>query len=205
MRAGGHTLASQEAKPLEALLCRRRQLLERLPAEKNRLGLAALCVRLHLEAHIARLPQRLPQTDDDLHTRLKSLPAWQAAEECLQSVPGVGPVVCLTLLASLPELGHLNRKQIAAFVGVAPLHRDSGKQQGRGCIYGGRAHVRAALSRSTLVAVRFNRVIRSFYAHLLAGGKCKKVALVACMRKLLSILNALLRKQSKWQVAEQKA
>jgi transposase len=191
-------LASEEQQQLEALLSRRRQLVEMLTAESNRLERAALCVQADIKAHIAWLKQRLDQADDDLQTRLKQTQAFAAADALLQSVPGVGPTVSLTLLAHLPELGHLNRRQIAGLVGVAPLACDSGQHRGARHVWGGRGSVRAVLYMGALVAVRHNPVLRAFYQRLLAAGKAKKVALVACMRKLLTILNVLLKKQEKW-------
>ena len=133
-----------------------------------------------------------------MQTHLKSSPLWQAADDVLQSAPGVGKTVSLTLLAELPELGCLNRQQIAALVGVAPFNSDSGQRRGTRTIFGGRARVRAALYMAALVATRHNPLIRTFYERLLKAGKDKKVALVACMRKLLTILNAMLKQQKKW-------
>ncbi len=191
-------LASQEQQALDALLTRRRQLVEMLTAEQNRLPTAPACVQADLLAHIAWLKERLQQTDDDLKPRLKHSPVFAAAATLLQSVPGVGATVSLTLLAQLPELGHLNRRQIAGLVGVAPLACDSGQHRGARHVWGGRSGVRASLYMAALVAVRHNPLLRAFYHRLLAAGKAKKVALVACMRKLLTILNVLLKKQEQW-------
>jgi transposase len=197
-----HPLASPEQQELEALVTRRRQLVEMLTAEKNRLATAPACVQADVKAHIAWLQARLRASEDDLHTRLRKSALFRAADDCLQSVPGVGQVVSVTLLAHLPELGRLNRRQIAALVGVAPFCCDSGQQHGSRRIWGGRAAVRAVLYMAASVAVRHNPVIAAFHARLIASGKAKKVALVACMRKLLTILNALLKTGQKWQEAK---
>jgi transposase len=186
---------------LEALLTRRRQLVEMLTAEKNRLLLARGPVRRDLQQHIRFLERRLREVDDDLHTAVKASPVWRVKDDLLQSVPGVGRVVSLTLLAQLPELGRLSHKEIAALVGVAPLNRDSGTVRGKRLVYGGRAPVRAVLYMAALVASRRNPVIRAFYERLRAAGKPAKVALTACMRKLLTILNAIARDGRPWQPA----
>jgi transposase len=188
--------ATQE---LAALVARRRQLIEMLTAEKNRLRLAARAVRRDIQQHIRWLERRLSDLDGDLAQQVRSSPSWRERDDLLQSVPGIGPVSSVTLLAQLPELGRLNRKEIAALVGVAPLNRDSGTLRGRRVVWGGRAHVRAALYMATLTATRHNPPIRSFYTRLLAAGKPKKVALVACMRKLLVSLNAISRDRRAWQ------
>ncbi len=143
---------------------------------------------------------RLADLDEELATTIRESPLWREKDDLLQSTPGVGPVLALTLLASLPELGTLTRQQIAALVGVAPLNRDSGRFRGSRRVWGGRAHVRAALYMGTLVATRFNPVIRAFYQRLCAAGKAKKVALTACMRKLLTMLNAMLKHQTPWTI-----
>ena len=184
---------------LSALLARRRQLLEMRTAEQNRLGMARPPVRKGIRAHIAWLDRRLAQTDDDLARAIRESPVWREKDDLLQSAPGVGPGLARTLLADLPELGTLNRKQIAALVGVAPLNRDSGTLRGKRTVWGGRATVRATLYMATLVATRFNPIIKTFYQRLLAVGKPKKVALTACMRKLLTILNAMLKHGTPWQ------
>lgn len=198
-------LPDAQAQELSALLARRKQLVEMLTMEQNRLHSAPACLHTGLNKHIAYLKTELAQADDDLHTHLKSSPVWQAADEVLQSVPGIGKTVSLTLLAELPELGHLNRQQIAALVGVAPFNSDSGKRRGVRTIFGGRARVRAALYMAALVATRHNPRIRDFYERLLKAGKDKKVALVACMRKLLTILNAMLKQQKKWNFSASEA
>ena len=184
---------------LSALLARRRQLLEMRTAEQNRLGMALPPVRKGIRAHIAWLERHLAQTDDDLARAIRESPVWRERDDLLRSTPGVGPVLARTLLASLPELGTLNRKQIAALVGVAPLNRDSGTLRGRRSVWGGRAHVRAALYMSALAATRHNPIIRTFYKRLCAAGKAKKVALTACMHKLLLILNAMVKHRTPWE------
>lgn len=187
---------------LEELLTRRRQLVEMLTAEKNRLLLARGPVRRDLQQHIRFLERRLREVDDDLHTAVKASPVWRVKDDLLQSVPGVGRVVSLTLLAQLPELGRVSHKEIAALVGVAPLARDSGTLRGKRRVYGGRAPVRTVLYMAALVASRRNPVIRAFDERLRAAGQPAKVALTACMRKLLTILNAIARDGRPWQPAQ---
>ena len=182
-----------------ALLARRRQVIEMLTAERHRLGRAAADIRPGIQAHITWLTQQLTTLDDDLTTRIRHSPVWQEQTDLLQSVPGVGPVLSRTLVAELSELGTLTRRQIAALVGVAPLNRDSGTFRGPRTCWGGRAPVRTALYMATLVATRRNPVIRHTYQSLCARGKKRKVALVACMRKLLTILNAMLKHRTSWQ------
>ena len=195
-------LADAEHQELEALLTRRRQLIEMLTAEKNRLQQVFVVrgarVKKSLTAHLASLTRALGRADTALAELVPQSPIGRARDEMLQSTPGVGPVLSFTLLAALPELGTLDRKAIAALVGVAPLTRDSGIFRGKRMIHGGRAPVRTALYMGALVATRHNPVIRAFYQRLLAAGKPKKVALTACMRKLLIILNAMLRQQAAW-------
>jgi transposase len=193
-------LPAADARTLDALLTRRRQLLEMLTAETNRLEHAPPAVRPGITAHIRWLEQQLQDVDHDLAAMIQQSPVWRAKEDLLRSVPGIGPVISRTLLGELPELGTLDRKQIAALVGVAPLNRDSGTMRGRRLVWGGRAPVRAALFMGALVAARRNPVIRTFYLRLLAAGKPKKVALIACARKLLVILNAMARTNTPWQV-----
>ncbi len=193
-------LPDAATRQLRALLTRRRQLVEMLTAEKNRLRTAPPAVREHVKKHILWLERSLSDLDSDLGQAIHSSDIWRAQDDLLQSTPGVGPVVSTTLLAELPELGILNRKQIAALVGVAPLNRDSGSFRGRRTVWGGRSQVRAVLYMATLVASRRNSAIRAFYERLLAAGKPKKVALTACMRKLLTILNAMVRHQSSWRI-----
>jgi len=195
-------LPDEGTRTLEALLARRRQLIEMLTAEKNRVGQAVPRVRPELREHIAWLQGRLKALDKDLEDFLRQSPLWREQEDLLRSVPGVGPVVAVTLLAELPELGSLSHKQIAALAGVAPFNRDSGRYRGKRTVWGGRAPVRAALYMAALVASQHNPVIRAFYQRLVAAGKPKKLALVACMRKLLTILNAMLKHRTTWRTGE---
>ena len=192
-------LADEQSEQIKSAMTRRRQVIDMITQEKNRLSTTGPRVRPLIEAHISWLKAQLRDIDKDLEEQIKDSPMWQEKLDQLRSVPGVGKVVSLTLLGSLPELGRLNRKQVAALVGVAPLNRDSGMMRGRRTILGGRAMVRTPLYMATLVATRFNPRIKSYYEHLVAMGKKKKVALVACMRKLIIILNALLRDNRRWQ------
>ncbi len=198
VRPEPRALPEAAAQALDALLVRRRQLVNMLVAEKNRLQAAMAPVRDRVARHITWLEQELADLDDDLDHTIRTSPVWREHDQLLRSVPGVGRVVATTLLAELPELGMLTRQQIAALVGVAPLNRDSGTVRGRRAVWGGRARVREALYMATLVATRHNAVIRAFYARLCTAGKAKKVALIACMRKLLTILNALLKQRTMW-------
>jgi transposase len=196
-------LPDAAARALSALVTRRRQLQEMLTAEQNRLMTAAVQdapepLRDQLGDHIEWLRRQLGQVDEDLDRQVKSSPMWRERENLLRSIPGIGPVVSATLLSRLPELGQLDRKAIAKLVGVAPLNRDSGTIRGKRTIWGGRAAVRAALYMGALVASRYNPHIRAFYLRLIAAGKPKKVALVACMRKLLLLCNAVIRSQTPW-------
>lgn len=187
--------ATQE---LSALLTRRRQLVGMLTAEKNRLRTAAKAVRADVQEHIRWLERRLSDLDGQLAQSIRSSPSWRERDNLLKSTPGVGPVLSVTLLAELPELGTLGRKEIAALVGVAPLNRDSGHFRGKRSVWGGRSRVRAALYMAALVAARCNPVLRAFYQRLVEAGKPKKVALTACMHKLLTILNAMIRHRTPW-------
>lgn len=183
---------------LRALIARRRQITEMIVAERNRLSAASKSVRKRIDAHIRWLESELERADKDLDQSIRQSPIWQENEDLLRSIPGVGPVISRTLLAELPELGQLNRKQIAALVGIAPLNRDSGTLRGRRTIWGGRSTVRAALYMAALVASRRNPVIKAFYTRLKGAGKASKVALVACMRKLLTILNSMIKHKTRW-------
>ena len=183
---------------LDALMTRRRQLLDMVTSERNRLEHAAAPIRRDISQHLRWLERRVAAVDRDLDNTIQKSPVWRAKEDLLRTAPGVGPVVSRTLLAELPELGQLNRKQIAALVGVAPFARDSGTRRGKRAVWGGRASVRAVLYMSALVAARRNPVIGAFYRRLVAAGKPKKVALIACMRKLLTILNAMMRTNTMW-------
>lgn len=191
-------LRDAETQVLNSLVARRQQVVTMLVSEKNRLGTAISAVRPRIEAHIAWLEQELEELDGGLRQTLRQSPVWREKDDLLRSVPGVGEQLSLTLLAHLPELGTLNRRQIASLVGVAPFNRDSGNLRGKRAVWGGRSRVRAALYMGALVGSRHNPVIRDFYQRLLAAGKPKKVALVACMRKLLVILNAMLKHHSYW-------
>jgi transposase len=197
-----HPLPDEQAAQLSALLARRRQLSEMLTAERNRLQSADITLHRRLKVHIRWLERELGDIEDDLGSAVKESPLWLAKDNILKSVPGIGPVVSFTLLSELPELGQLNRKQIAALAGVAPLNRDSGTLSGRRTVWGGRSRVRSALYMAALVASRHNPVIRDFYLRLCTAGKPKKVALTACMRKLLLILNSMIRHEEKWNVSE---
>lgn len=205
LRPQPRPLPDAETRALAALLTRRRQLVEMLTAEKNRLLSAASPIRTRVRAHIAWLKRELEHTNTELSEAIRQSPVWREKDDLLQSVPGVGPVLTSTLLASLPELGTLTHKQIAALVGVAPLNRDSGTLRGKRTVWGGRAQVRAVLYMGAIVAARFNPVIRAFYHRLQRAGKAKKVALTACMRKLLTILNAMLKHRTPWRQAMDQA
>ena len=188
---------------LNSLTARRHQVMTMLVSEKNRLGTASgavspRAVSPRIEAHIAWLEQELSDLDKGLRQTLRRSPVWREKDDLLRTVPGVGPQLSLTLLAHLPELGTLDRKQIAALVGVAPYNRDSGTRRGKRAVWGGRSRVRAVLYMGALVASRHNPAIRDFYQRLLAAGKPKKVALVASMRKLLVTLNAMLKHGYPW-------
>jgi transposase len=202
VRPAVRPLPDPAARELEALIARRRQLVEMLTAEKNRLGgllgRGQPRVKRSLKKHIAYLERELAIADTELGALVRASPVWRERDDLLQSVPGIGPVVARTLLAELPELGQLDRRAIAKLVGIAPLNRDSGLWRGRRTIHGGRPHVRAAVYMAALVATKCNTVIRAFYCRLLAAGKPKKLALVACMRKLLTILNTMLRTHQRW-------
>jgi len=191
-------LPDEQTQQLQAILVRRRQLIGMLVAEKNRLSLAHPQIQGPLQKHIAWLRAELDELDGQLHDLVKDSPLWHEKDDLLRSVPGVGPVTATTLLAELGELGQLNRKQIAALVGVAPFNCDSGQMHGRRAIWGGRACVRNALYMATFSAVRHNAVIRAHFEHLQKEGKIFKVALVACMRKLLTILNAIIHNGTPW-------
>ncbi|MGC4191183.1 MAG: transposase [Thermomicrobiales bacterium] len=184
--------------PVTAVLTRRRQIIAMLVAEQQRRRTMPEALRPRLDAHIAWLRAERDALDRELHDQIRRSPLWRDDDALLQSVPGVGPVLATTLIAELPELGHLNRKQIAALVGVAPLNCESGILRGRRIIWGGRAQVRAALWMGTLVAVQHNAILRPFSERMLVAGKRKKVALTACMHKLLTILNTILQHRIPW-------
>jgi transposase len=199
LRPAPRPVADADTQALAALVARRRQLLEMLGAERNRLAQTPTGpVARDLREHIRWLERRLAHVDTDLADRIQRSPVWRVHDDLLQSVPGIGPTVARTLLAELPELGTLNRRAIAALAGVAPFNRDSGHWRGRRAIWGGRASVRAGLYMAALVATRYNPVLAPFYQRLRAAGKPAKVALVAVMRRLLTILNAMIQHQTAW-------
>jgi transposase len=195
-------LPDAQTQELRALLGRRQQLIGMRTAEQNRLAGASERLTKDITAHMTWLNADIATLDNDLETLLRASPLWRENDDLLQSAKGIGPVSAHTLLLELPELGTLTRQQIAALVGVAPLNCDSGTMRGKRTIWGGRAHVRTVLYMSTLVATRFNPQINVFYERLLAAGKVKKVALTACMRKFLTILNAMLKHRTRWQPQE---
>jgi transposase len=195
-------LKDSPSQELTGLVTRRRQIVDMIVAETNRLNAATRRNRRDIQAHIRWLQKRQDQIDDEIKRNIKNSPLWRTTDQILQSASGVGPATSAMLISCVPELGHLNRKKIACLIGVAPLNRDSGRFKGRRMIWGGRAQVRAVLYMSTLSAIRFNPIIRQFYQRLRGAGKCFKVAMVACMRKLLIILNAMVRNQTKWRNCE---
>ena len=197
-------LRDAETQVLASLVARRHQVVAMLVSEKNRLRRAISAVRPRVEAHIAWLEQELEDLDQGLRQTLRQSPLWREKDDLLRTVPGVGEQLSLTLLAYLPELGTLDRRQVAALVGVAPFNRDSGTLRGKRTVWGGRARIRAVLYMGALVASQYNPVIRDFYRRLLAAGKPKKLALTACMRKLLVILNSMLKHRSPWRDLTQK-
>jgi transposase len=191
-------LPGEEQRKLEALITRRRQLVDMRSSELKRKQTAPKVVHPNLELVIAFLTEQIDDVDGDLKKLIHSTPAWREADDLLQSVPGVGPVLATTLTALVPELGRLNRKQIAALVGVAPLNNDSGARTGRRTTWGGRSAVRSVLFMATLTARTVNPAIKAFYARLIGSGKPKMVAIVAAMRKLLTTLNAMVRSGRRW-------
>lgn len=191
-------LASASEQALQEAVTRHRQLVEMLTAEKNRQSTLRGKVRQNLDEHLEWLEERIQQLDCEIEQLSQSQEQWRSRIALLKSVPGIGNVIATTLVAALPELGQVNDKRISALVGVAPFNRDSGKYKGTRTIWGGRASVRAALYMGALVAVRYNPVLKAFYTRLLGQGKAKKVALVACMHKLLRVLNAMIRDSKSW-------
>ncbi len=194
-------IADQKLEEIGHLVTRHRQLIEMIVAEGNRRMSLRGTAQHDVDVTIRFLRDRLDKIDEQMKTLIAQHPEWKAKAELLNSVPGVGPVLISSLVAELPELGSLNRKQVAALVGVAPFNNDSGQSRGRRRIWGGRAHLRSLLYMSVVAGVRFNPTIRTFYRHLRAAGKPPKVALVACMRKLLVILNAMLKSQQPWRLS----
>ena len=199
LRPEPRPLPSDQEEQLTALLTRRRQIVDMLTVEKNRLHTVRATMRSDIEEHITWLTQKLDALDAEIDQFIQGSALWQEKATLLKSVPGVGRITASTLLAMLPELGTLNRQQIAALVGVAPVNKDSGRKQGKRRIFGGRAPVRSVLYMAALSAKKHNPKIKKFYERLLKQGKEKKVALTACMRKLLVILNAMLRTKQSWQ------
>ena len=205
VRPAPRPLPDEATQEFSALLTRRRQLIEMLVVEQHRMRTAPRPIQRQVQAHLTWLKQQLAMLDEDLTHRIQATPLWREQEDLLRSVPGIGPVVSRTLLGELPELGRLTHKQIAALVGVAPLNRDSGSLRGRRMIWGGRAVVRGVLYMSAVVAARHNPIIKVFYQRLRTAGKAPKVALVACMRKLLTMLNAMVKHRTPWRLSAQGA
>lgn len=200
VRPAVRPLPDEQRAALDEIMGRRRQLVGMLVMEKNRLAQAQTPgVRRDIKSLIAILEKRIGGCDGELHRHIQASPVWRAQEDLLRSFNGIGPVNARVLLVELPELGALDRKQIAALVGLAPIARDSGQHRGRRSIAGGRGQVRASLYMATVAAIRANAVIRAFYQRLREAGKPAKVAIVACMRKILTILNAMVRTQTRWQ------
>jgi len=191
-------LPDEQARELQGLLLRRSQLVAMRVQESNRLALMQGVMRKQIKSHIAWLDRAIDELNIDLTARLRKSPAWREKDGLLQSMKGIGPITSGILMTSLPELGQLNRRSIAALVGIAPFNRDSGAFRGRRVIWGGRAHVRHVLYMAAIAAVRSNPVIKPFYEQLIARGKPHKVAMVACMRKMLTILNAMVRSNTPW-------
>ena len=192
-------LKSEETEEFKAIINRQRQLKDMITAELNRKTMAPKPLKANIQAHIDWMKKELNDLDKDLKQRIETSPVWKVKDNLLQSIPGVGIILSTTVLGHLPELGNLNRRQIAALVGVAPFNRDSGYMKGNRSIWGGRATVRKVLYMATLVSTRFNPVIKEFYVSLVGRGKAKKVAIVACMRRLLTIMNAILKSGRVWQ------
>lgn len=202
VRPAARPMPDEQARALGELMARRRQLVDMLGAEQNRRRLVRdRGLQRHLEAHIAWLEEALRRLDLDLTTLVRSTPAWREADDLLRSVPGIGPVTACTLIADMPELGRLDRRRIAALAGLAPFARDSGAFRGRRMITGGRPHIRRVLYMATLSAIKYNPAIRGFHHRLVTAGRPGKVAITAAMRKLLTILNAMLRDRRPWQPA----
>jgi len=191
-------LPDEAQRALEGLMVRRRQLISMRTAEKNRLSMASKEVIPGIRDHLQWLNKQLDKVDQDISRRIQRNDVWRQKEKLLRSVPGVGTVLSRSCLSGLPELGKINHKKIAALVGVAPFNCDSGKFKGRRRIWGGREYIRSVLYMGTVAAVRWNPIIRSFFLRLVKGGKSKKLALTACMRKLLVILNAIIASNEAW-------
>jgi transposase len=191
-------LPDADTQHLAALVMRRRQLIDMRTAEKNRLATSHARLHADIKAHIEWLNKRIDDVDKDMDDMLRQSPVWLENATLLTSVKGIGNTASATLLALLPELGQLNRRRISALVGICPFNRDSGQMRGKRSIFGGRAPVRAVLYMATLSAIRYNPVIKAFHERLVTAGKSPKVAIVACMRKLLTIVNAILRDKKPW-------
>ncbi|SMB84436.1 IS110 family transposase [Deinococcus hopiensis] len=203
VRPPARKVPEERVRALGDLVDRRRQVVDMLVMERNRLhSVRAEAVRADLHAHITSLEKRQSELDQELKALMETDLQWRAQRDLLMSVPGVGQVVTLTLLAQLPELGQVSGKQLSALVGLAPFNRDSGKSRGRRSIWGGRAEVRTKLYMAAVTGIRVNPVLRDVFQRLVAQGKPKKVALVACMRKLLVILNAIVRSQVPWRLVD---
>ena len=192
-------ISDESSRQLEDLVTRRRQISDMSTAEKNRRRGKTNSVKASIDEHIEWLEEQLKEIESQIKSAIAINQEWQQKMKLLTSVPGIGEVVAVTLISSLPELGTISHKSISYLVGVAPLNKDSGKFRGKRRIWGGRAKVRCVLYMATLVAVRFNPPIKSFYDRLISKGKLKKVALIACMHKLLILLNAMMRKNQAWQ------
>jgi transposase len=198
-------LATEAQQQLDDLVTRRRQLVDILTAERNRMALLRGKAQANVERHIEWLNEQIQELDAEIETQIQASDAWRQTQKLVLSVPGVGKVMAATLLSALPELGQLSHQQVAALVGVAPFNCDSGQMRGKRRVFGGRANVRQVLFMATMVAVRYNPVLKAFYGRLLERGKLKKVALVACMHKLLTILNAIVKQGKAWVAPEPKA
>lgn len=194
------TLPDRDQQTLAAMMARRHQLVEMLVAEKNRLGTAHLSLRQEIQRHIEWLEACLKDLDKDMSQFIHNSTIWREKDDLLQSVPGVGPVVSKAILSQLPEIGTLDRRQIASLTGLAPFNHDSATIRGKRAIWGGRSHVRTSLFMAALTAIRCNPVIKAFYTRLIEAGKKPKVALTACMRKLITILNSIIQHKTPWQV-----
>jgi transposase len=188
----------KEVHELDALITRRAQLKEMLTAEKNRMGVAPRTMRPSILKHVRWMESQVKELEAELNQVIQASPIWRAREDLLTSVPGIGDVTAQTLIAMLPELGHVTAKRAAALVGIAPFARDSGPKKGKRSIWGGRASLRAALYMATLSAIRWNPVLRAHFKQLMDRGKLFKVSMVACMRRLLTILDAMVRKNQRW-------
>jgi transposase len=198
-------LATEAQQQLDDLVTRRRQLVDILTAERNRMAMLRGKAQANVERHIEWLNEQIQELDGEIEAQIQANQAWRQTQKLVLSVPGVGKVMAATLLSALPELGQLGHKQIAALVGVAPFNCDSGQMKGKRRVFGGRANVRQVLFMATMVAVRYNPVLKAFYERLLERGKLKKVALVACMHKLLTILNAIVKQGKAWVAPKQES